>query len=140
MTDPTTQRTETLDALRDHPERIRTVAQFLFDGGDENLPFVRTTVHRLATEEPADLPTWDDLSDLDKGAALLHLHKREWEGGDYAEEHYPASFFDHPALTAMWPREASRFAAELDEDTEALSPEEHKRLYDLALAAERANR
>lgn len=139
MTDPTTQRTETLDALRENPERIRAVAEFLFDSGDENLPFVRATVHRLATEEP-DLPSWDDLSDLDKGAALLHLHKREWEGGDYAEEHYPARFFDHPALTVMWPREASRFAASLEENAEDLSPDEHKRLYDLALNAERAGR
>ena len=57
------------------------------------------------------LPGWDDLSDLDKGAVLLHNHKREWEGEVYAEENYPASYFDHPALVALSPIGASRHAA-----------------------------
>lgn len=139
MTDPTTQHADVLDALREHPERIRAILQYLFDGGNEPLPAVRATVHRLATEEPADLPTWSDLSDLDKGAALLHLHKREWEGGDYAEEHYPARFFDHPALCAMWPVEASRFATTFEDDAENLPADEHARLYNLALGTGRAH-
>ena len=49
----------------------------------------------------SELPTWAQMSDLDKGAALLHLHKREWEGADYAEENYPARYFEHPALTSL---------------------------------------
>ncbi len=84
-----------------------------------------------------DLPTWDDMTDLDKGAALMHLHKRDWEGGEYAERHYPARFYDHPALVALDTVAASKFAATLDEDAETLLVGEHERLYDLALNKER---
>lgn len=82
------------------------------------------------------LPRWNDLTDLDKGAALLHLHKREWEGGDYAEEHYPAVFYDHPTLTAMDSGAACDYATSLDEHADALDTNEYARLYDLALDAE----
>ena len=109
------------------------------------------------TPGPGDLheplPTWDDMTDLDKGAALLHQHKREWEGADYAVENYPARYFDHPALTALTPAEASDHAKAClypvwvagaakgaDDLADALGPAEYQRLYDLALAADRARR
>ena len=87
------------------------------------------------------LPAWAEMTDLDKGAALLHLHKRDWEGEDYAEENYPARYFDHPALTALSAREACRHAVSVEDDAEragALGGDEYMRLYDLALAADDA--
>lgn len=84
-----------------------------------------------------DLPTWADLTDLDKGNVLLHLHKREYEGGSYAEEHYPARFTDHPALVALDAEAACRFAVAMRPDADALPHDEFGRLYDLALDADR---
>ncbi len=51
MNDPTELRAEAYDALRDNPQRFDTVMRYLFDpeGGNESLPEVRATVHRLAT-------------------------------------------------------------------------------------------
>lgn len=89
----------------------------------------------------ATLPTWAEMSDLDKGAALLHLHKREWEGEDYAESDYPARYFDDPALTALSPLQACRHAVSVEADADragALKPPEYDRLYNLALDEERA--
>lgn len=89
----------------------------------------------------SELPTWEQMSDLDKGAALLHLHKREWEGAGYAEENYPARYFEHPALTALSANAACRHAVSVEDDADragALKGEEYIRLYDLALDHERA--
>ena len=83
------------------------------------------------------LPAWADMSDLDKGAAVLHLHKREWEGGDYAAENYPARYFNDPALTALDPAAASAHAASMEIYADALSFDEIERLYDGALEADR---
>ena len=87
------------------------------------------------------LPAWDEMSDLDKGAALLHLHKREWEGAEYAESDYPCRYFDDPDLVALSPLQACRHAVSVEDDAEragALKAPEYERLYDLALAADRA--
>lgn len=81
------------------------------------------------------LPKWDQMSDLDKGAAVLHLHKRESEGADYAIENYPARYFDHPALTGLDGEDASDHAATLETAAFLLGPGEYERLYDLADAA-----
>jgi hypothetical protein len=89
------------------------------------------------------LPGWDEMTDLDKGAALLHLHKREWEGEDYAEENYPARYFDHPALTALSAPAACRHAASVEPDADragATRGSEYERLYNLALDADDARR
>ena len=89
------------------------------------------------------LPTWAQMTDLDKGAALLHLHKRDWEGGEYAEENYPARYFDHPALVALSPLQACRHAVSVEDGAEragALRMPEYERLYDLALDADNARR
>jgi hypothetical protein len=93
--------------------------------------------------KPPVLPGWDEMTDLDKGAALMHLHKREWEGEEYAESDYPCRYFDHPALVALSPLGASRHAAGLYDEADALTardPQEHGRLYDAALAADDARR
>ena len=89
----------------------------------------------------ADLPTWDEMSDLDKGAALLHVWKRDWEGVGYAIENYPARYFDDPALTGLSPREACQHAYDVtqghDDIVMHVGSHEHERLYDLALDADR---
>ena len=87
------------------------------------------------------LPGWGELSDLDKGMALIHLHVREGEGEAVAEEDYPARFFDHPALVALTPLAASRHAASLGTAEgmyTTLGEAEFDRLYDAALTADRA--
>ena len=86
------------------------------------------------------LPTWDEMSDLDKGAALLHDHKVQDEGESYATENYPAEYFDHPALLALDSEAASKHAQGLfgDKDPfDMLGGKEFDRLYDLALDADR---
>lgn len=91
-----------------------------------------------STEETAALPSWAEMTDLDKGAALLHLHKRQREGAEYAVENYPARYFDHPALTALDRRRACGHAAAQWRHAEDLSPEDHNRMYDAALDADHA--
>lgn len=94
------------------------------------------------SDQTTALPIWDELSDLDKGAVLLHLHKREWEGDDYAVEEYPAEYFDHPALLALDQRAACDFAVtaggDFDDLYDQLGEAEYQRLYDLALDADTA--
>jgi hypothetical protein len=46
------------------------------------------------------------MSDLDKGAALMHVWKRNREGGVYARENYPAEYIEHPDLIGL-PRDAA---------------------------------
>jgi len=83
------------------------------------------------------LPGWDDMSDIDKGAALMHLHKRENEGNDYAVENYPCRYLDDPRLKELDGETASEHAAQFEDKAEALSGEEHERLYELAQDAGR---
>lgn len=94
-----------------------------------------------STEETGPLPAWNEMSDLGKGAALLHLHKIDWEGIEYAMSDYPARYFDHPALTALSQRAACRHAQSVEADADragATRGGEYERLYNLALAADRA--
>jgi hypothetical protein len=87
-----------------------------------------------------NLPAWEQMTDLDKGAALLHLWKCENEGDEYATEEYPAEYFDDQALTALDDEAASRHAQSLfgDEDPfDAVGDDEYHRLYELALDADR---
>lgn len=85
------------------------------------------------TDTMTELPTWSEMSDLDKGAALLHLHKREYEGAAYAVEHYPAEYFNDPRLTGLDRQAASQHAAGFAEDADRLADGEYDRLYNLAL-------
>jgi hypothetical protein len=92
----------------------------------------------MSTTPETPLPNWAEMSDLDKGAALLFLHKIDWEGIEYAMSDYPARYFDHPALLALGERDACRHAISVEADADlagALSGDEHKRLYDAALDA-----
>jgi hypothetical protein len=81
----------------------------------------------------SNLPTWDEMSDLDKGCAAMHLWKRERDGAVYAVEHYPARYLDDERLKALDPQAASRHAASMRARASALDAAEWGRLYDLAL-------
>jgi hypothetical protein len=109
-----------------------------------NLPETRAAVLAAAEREHAammaNLPGWDAMSDLDKGAVLLHLHKRDSEGDDYAVENYPAKFLDDPRLTGLDREDACAHAARFEDIAEELDGDEYGRLYDLALDYERSNR
>jgi hypothetical protein len=83
------------------------------------------------------LPTWDEMSDLDKGAALMHAWKRYREGTSYAVAHYPVRYFDHPALLALDDKAACDHAAKVSKGWQAWEDNEFDRLYDLALYADR---
>ena len=91
----------------------------------------------MSTPTPSsNLPTWDEMSDLDKGCAAMHLWKREAEGPEYAVEHYPARYLDDERLKALDGVEASDHAASVRRQAYALSADEWGRLYDLALEAD----
>jgi hypothetical protein len=81
------------------------------------------------------LPAWDEMSDLDKGAALLHNHERDEEGVGYATEHYPCRYIDDPRLIALDRIDASNHAAEVcgSDAFNRLGDDEYMRLYELAL-------
>lgn len=88
----------------------------------------------------AALPAWGDMSDLDKGAALMFLAKLENEGYEYAVENYPATYIEDPRLTALGPEDACAHAARFEDVAEDMDGDEHERLYDLALDHDRGAR
>jgi len=50
----------------------------------------------------SELPTWDDMSDLDKGCALMFVWKVHWEKSfPYAKNNYPCQYKDHPDLKSL---------------------------------------
>ena len=83
------------------------------------------------------LPSWDDMTDLDRGSALMFVWKVKREGSLYAREHYPVRYVDHPVLTALDVATACRHARQVvgtwREAGERLGDDEKQRLYDLAL-------
>jgi hypothetical protein len=89
------------------------------------------------TPSPALLPDWDDMTDLDKGAALLHVWEREWEGAEHAMAESPCRYLRAPVLVALDPRAASEHAWAVTGGWDAISdkigPAERTRLYDVAL-------
>jgi hypothetical protein len=84
------------------------------------------------------LPAWAEMTDLDKGAALLHVWKRRQEGSAYATEHYPARYLTDPTLVALDRKAASRHAVSVTGGYKAiraqLGKDEYDRLYEQALA------
>lgn len=103
--------------------------------------------------EASRLPSWDELTDIDKGNALMFVWKCHWEKSyAYAREHYAATFTDHPVLRELprnircqYAKNACRGGvsyAEVMSTYEVirkrLGDDEFDRLYNLALAARRA--
>ncbi len=91
--------------------------------------------------EASGLPAWDDMTDLDRGAALMFVWKAVREGYGYARENYPARYVDHPVLIGLDVsaacRHASQVAGTWAEVNARLGADEVDRLYDLALNHER---
>lgn len=118
---------------------------YLFKSGKRIVAWKSEVLAHLENERAADatepaetqktLPTWEEMSDPDKGAALRHVWKIDWEGRDYARDEYPARYKDHPALTALSPEDASTHAEEVTGGHEAvqnhLGEAEWNRLYNL---------
>lgn len=90
--------------------------------------------------EAQGLPDWADMSDLDRGCALLFLWACHGECSDaYAREHYPCRYRDDPRLVELTPDDACRHAGGFGWYSvvrDRIGNAETKRLYDLALAAE----
>lgn len=103
----------------------------------ETRELIRIAERREYTEMMAALPGWDEMSDRDKGAALMHLHKREHEDHSYAVENYPCKYIDDPRLTVLDVKDACGHAAQFDYMVEDMDGDEHERLYNLALDHER---
>lgn len=100
---------------------------------------------RFSSLDPRSLPSWDDLSDVDKGCVLMFLQKVEVEGEEYARENYSAQFVDNEVLVALVSADACDYAIGFEDQHSAESVlaeggdlDEWQRLYDLALAATRA--
>lgn len=121
--------TSTKRACIDHARALRTgyiACRACADAG-----------HRCDMTLDIGLPTWAEMSDLDKGAAIVYLSAADSQGHAYARKHYPARYLDHPALTVLTPDAAADHAEALFDDGigdiyDQLGGEEADRLYDLA--------
>jgi hypothetical protein len=94
------------------------------------------------------LPAWTELSDRDKGEALMHAWKVGQEGREYARENYSATFRDHPVLRQLTSDDACDYvdslgidltdsaAVLIGADESSLPWTEYQRLHDLALDAD----
>lgn len=124
---------ETFD---DALSQIGDIVEFLHDLGLKHTELQHSVIHETNL-------TWDDLSDLDKGAVLMFMHKVEYEGEDYALENYPVRFIEHPELLEMSQDEANDFALTFEDLLEEGVPgddeagTEFQRLYELALKHDR---
>lgn len=93
----------------------------------------------------AGLPYWPDMTDLDRGGALMHAWKCWWErSAIYAREHYPARYHDDPLLVGLEPGEACRHALIVTGGHEAvlqrLGHRWWRELYETARAVDAAER
>lgn len=118
-------------------EALRALDREMYGGDVPRARVAELLVHIADARqtEGRPLPQWAELSDLDKGCALLYLHKADYEGGDYARVHYPAKFLDNPLLASLPPGGACDYAEVFEEAALELHDAEHARLYDAALAA-----
>lgn len=98
----------------------------------------------LSWMEATQLPTWDDMSELDKGCALMFVWKVHWEKSyPYARSNYPCRYKEHPELVALCEKDACRHARVVTGGYKAidtkLGEEEFLRLYNKALDYERGD-
>lgn len=119
---------EEFDALL---SRVGDLVTYAKAAGFGNTTLEHDEVHEVSF-------TWDELSDLDKGAILLFLIACETDGTSYAREHYPVKFLEHPELTELSTNEANDFALRFEDELEFGVPgdddqgTEYQRLYNLA--------
>lgn len=109
---------------------------------DEDVSVQVTVGPTVVFQDITDLPAWGEMSDRDKGAALMHVAKRNNEGDTDAVENYPCIYFDDPRLTRLTANTASshatRTVGDTDEIVETIGQDEYERLYDIAYDADRA--
>ena len=95
----------------------------------------------MGNRQNKKLPSWEQMSDLDRGCALLHLWKVDYEGRSYATENYPARYQDDPVLVALSDKDSCRHARRVggsyDDAIATIGADEVDRLYELALRSER---
>jgi len=84
-----------------------------------------------------DLPEFDELTDIDKGAVIYFLSACESEGIYYALENYPAQFVDNEILVSLDSAGQSNYVLNNWEDLEELELgwAEEDRLVNLYLEA-----
>jgi len=87
----------------------------------------------------SELPTWDIMTELDKGCALLFVWKVHWEKSfPYAKNNYPCQYKEHPDLRSLDKAPSCRHARIVTggykEVYKKLGGEEFHRLYNMALA------
>lgn len=87
--------------------------------------------------ESTGLPSWSEMTDVDRGCALLFRWKVEWERSYiYARDNYPAVYRDSPVLRALDRFDSCRHATAVVRESGLTSrDEEWQRLYDLAMAS-----
>lgn len=90
------------------------------------------TLLENAPIELLQLPTWDDMSALDKGAACMHWVKED--AGDGNE--YPCRYFDSHALVQLSQAQANAHAATMFEIIQRLPYDQYDTLYEKALKAD----
>jgi hypothetical protein len=66
-------------------------------------------------EEVTCLPAWEDLPEVDKGAAIIHAERAEWYGDECAAEFY-APMFRHARLACLATQTRARYARQLIQD------------------------
>lgn len=88
------------------------------------------------TDTTTELPTWEQMSELDRGAALMHVWKRHWEGTGYAIENYPCRYIEDPRLLDLTLDDACRHAQSVtggwDNVNDRIGEDEVQRLYNRA--------
>ena len=113
----------------EHTPEILAAIRTLADAG------VTPSDYRTAMRALNPLPTWTEMSDLDKGAAIKFDMACESEGNDYATEHYPCQFLEDPRLVTLDKEEAARHALDVlgDDIYDRIGGDEYNRLCDLAI-------
>lgn len=114
------------------------------EGGDP-VSLRVNVMNAVVHEDILGLPDWGDLSELDKGIALVHAGKALHEGAEYAAEFY-APQYEHPLLADLTAETRSEHAretvGEVFGDTtgaeQELGSEEYERLRGLAYKSGRA--
>lgn len=91
-------------------------------------------------ENAVPFPTWEQMTDLDKAVALMHVWKRENDGAEYAIDNYPADYVDHPALVALRDEDACDHAktvvGSIDEVFIRVGADEYERLLNIDVDTE----
>ncbi|MEU8310458.1 hypothetical protein AB0C84_43530 [Actinomadura sp. NPDC048955] len=94
---------------------------------------IRLTVGKLVVHEDlVDLPGWDEMSDYDRGWALLHVYERDKRGTQHALTYSAPRFADDPRLSSLSAEAASAHATKIvsttDEIIETIGEDEYDRL------------